>query len=164
MLPERPTLERQILAACDATPSRIPVLVGGCGTGRTTLLRRLAQRLDQGHSQYIDAERAASTPEFFWAAVRASTPYVLDTAPSPPPTDRSARGAFNKLLAFFHHARPRDGGVSTFLIDELLELRTFESFPGLRGALQELVAALARSPNRIRARNTVCQPGPSSAA
>ena len=33
MVPERQTIERQILLALDATPSRVPVLVGGCGTG-----------------------------------------------------------------------------------------------------------------------------------
>jgi len=38
---------------------------------------------------------------------------------------------------------------ATFLLDEVLELRTFESFPGLRSALRELVAALAESPNRF---------------
>ena len=149
VLPERSTIERRLLAACDATPSRIPVLLGGCGSGRTTLLLRVAQQLKDGHSQYIDVERAASTPENFWAAVATHTPYVVDTVPSSPPPGRSARGAFDKLLSFFQHARPQDGGVSTFLIDELLELRTFESFPGLRGALREVFTALTRSQNRF---------------
>ena len=35
-------LERRVLAALEATPPRIPVVIGGCGTGRTTLLLALA--------------------------------------------------------------------------------------------------------------------------
>jgi hypothetical protein len=36
---------------------------------------------------------------------------------------------------------------ATFLLDEFLELRTFESFPGLRSVLRDLVGALAASGN-----------------
>lgn len=143
---ERPAIERRILGTCDAAPPRIPVLVGGCGSGRTSLLLRIAERIDPHGSQYIDAERTASTPEEFWAAVAAASPYVARAA-SPPA--RTSRAAFDNLLAFFEQARAHDGGTPTFLIDELLELRTFESFPGLRGALREVVAALTRSPNRF---------------
>ena len=149
MVPERPAVERRILAACDATPPRIPVLVGGCGSGRTSLLLRIASRTAPGRSQYIDAERAASTPEEFWAAIAAASPHVAPSAPDPPRAHGSTRVAFDNLLAFFEHARAQDGAVPTFLIDGLLELRTFESFPGLRGALRETVAALARSANRF---------------
>ena len=149
MVPERPAIERRILAACDATPPRIPVLVGGCGSGRTSLLQRVAARTEHNRSQYIDAERAASTPEEFWAAVAAASPHVAPRASDPPRAGGSTRTAFDNLLAFFEHARAQDGGKPTFLIDGLLELRTFESFPGLRGALRETVAALTRSPNRF---------------
>jgi Ca2+:H+ antiporter len=31
--------ERRVLGALESAPSRIPVLLGGCGTGRTTLLQ-----------------------------------------------------------------------------------------------------------------------------
>ena len=149
MVPERPAIERRILAACDAAPSRIPVLVGGCGSGRTSLLQRVAARTGPNRSQYIDAERAASTPEEFWAAVAAASPHVAPRAAEPPRAGGSTRAAFDNLLAFFEHARAQDGGTPTFLIDGLLELRTFESFPGLRGALRETVAALTRSRNRF---------------
>ena len=149
MVPERPAIERRILAACDAAPPRIPVLVGGCGSGRTSLLQRVAARTEPNRSQYIDAERAASTPEEFWAAVAAASPHVAPRASDPPRAGGSTRTAFDNLLAFFEHARAQDGGKPTFLIDGLLELRTFESFPGLRGALRETVAALTRSPNRF---------------
>ena len=38
---------------------------------------------------------------------------------------------------------------ATFLLDEFLELRTFESFPGLRAVLRDLVGMLAASGNRF---------------
>ena len=148
MVPERPALERRILAACGATPPRIPVLVGGCGSGCTSLLLRVAARTAPGRSQYIDAERAASTPEEFRAAVASASPHVGPAA-RPPQAGGATQAAFDDLLAFFEHARAPDGGIPTFLIDGLLELRTFESFPGLRGALRETVAALTRSSNRF---------------
>ena len=149
MVPERPAIERRILAACDATPPRIPVLVGGCGSGRTSLLLRVAARTEGNRTQYIDAERAASTPEEFQAAVAAASPHVAPRAADAAPGHSSTRAAFDDLLAFFEKARDQDGGAATFLIDGLLELRTFESFPGLRGALRETMAALTRSTNRF---------------
>jgi hypothetical protein len=39
----------------------------------------------------------------------------------------------------------RDGGPVTFLIDEVLDLRTFENFPGLRHVQREFVLRLAAS-------------------
>ena len=41
MLTPRSTLTRRVMTALDASPSRIPVLLGGCGSGRTTLVRHL---------------------------------------------------------------------------------------------------------------------------
>ena len=38
-------LERRVLAALEATPARIPVVIGVCGSGRTTLLHALADRM-----------------------------------------------------------------------------------------------------------------------
>ena len=153
MLPERPVIERRILTALDATPPRIPVLVGGCGSGRTVLLLRLSQLLGDGGSQYLDVERAASTPEGFCGSITRESPYTL--APSSgnghpvDPTASDARGAFDTLLRFFHVARAADGRTPVFLIDEVLELRTFESFPGLRGIQREVMNSLATSPNRF---------------
>ena len=68
-------LERRVQAALDAAPGRVPVLVGGCGTGRTTLLHSLADRLGRDACQYIDVERSASTPERFFRAVVMSSPF-----------------------------------------------------------------------------------------
>ena len=71
-------LERRVLAALDATPARIPVVIGGCGTGRTTLLHALADRMGREQCQYIDVERAASTPERFHQAVAAASPFTVN--------------------------------------------------------------------------------------
>src|SRR4051794_39242180 len=122
-------LERRVQAALDATPGRVPVLLGGCGSGRTTLLHSLADRLGRDACQYIDVERAASTPERFFRALVMSSPFrdgVLGDGPLAAPS--SARDAFDQTLAFVSRARCADGRPATFLLDEVLELRTFESF------------------------------------
>jgi hypothetical protein len=143
-------LERRVLASLDATPSRVPVVLGGCGTGRTTLLHALADRLGRASCQYVDVERAASTPERFYHAVLSSSPFVdPGVARGEVTTPSSARDAFDRTLAFFQRARTPDGQPATFLLDEVLELRTFENFPGLRHVLRELVEAIADSPNRF---------------
>ncbi len=137
-------LERRVLAALEATPPRIPVLLGGCGTGRTTALHALADRLGREECQYIDVERAASTPERFHAALTASSPFPTVNSQTP----RSARDAFDHTLTYFAQARTMDR-PATFLLDEVLELRTFESFPGLRHVQRELLQALQESGNRF---------------
>jgi hypothetical protein len=130
----------------DATPSRIPVVLGGCGTGRTSLLQHLRERAPRGTVQYVDVERCASTPERFLAALTSSSPF-------PPPGDHtppaSARAAFDTALQFLTSAQAPGGEACTFLLDEALELRTFESFPGLRHVLRELLTALTASHNRF---------------
>ena len=57
--------ERRVQGAVEAAPSRIPVILGGCGTGRTWLVERLRDRLGRGAAQYIDVERSGTTPETF---------------------------------------------------------------------------------------------------
>src|ERR1700684_3315650 len=100
MLTPRSTLARRVIAALDASPSRVPVLVGGCGSGRTTLLHQLRERLGRTSVQYIDVERTASTPERFLRAVIASSPFpVSDSSPAGP------RDAFDATLAFLGRAR-----------------------------------------------------------
>ena len=144
MLTPRSNLTRRIVSTLDASPSRIPVLVGGCGSGRTTLLQQLRDRLGRTSAQYIDVERTATTPERFLRAVAATAPFpVSEGGPA------GARGAFDATLAFFARARTAAGEPATFLLDEFFELRTFESFPGLRRVLHEFVASLASSGNRF---------------
>ena len=148
--PARPPIERRLVAALGAAPSRIPVVLGGCGSGRTSLLRRIARHLaTRGGSQYIDVEGAGSTPEGFLAAVTADSPYATGDDPRLFRAGRrNARDAFDALLRFL--GRPARGAATpAFLIDGLLELRTFESFPGLRGVLGEFLDALEESPNRF---------------
>ena len=142
----RPALERRILAAIDAAPSRIPVVLGDFRTGRTQLLYRMRERLGRMQCQHIDLERAATTPERFYHAITKASPFRVPSRPEP----ASAREAFDATLAFLDQSRTGGGNEpATFLLDEVLELRTFESFPGLRTALRELLTTLSSSPNRF---------------
>ncbi len=142
----RPQFERRVVAALEAVPPRMPVLVGGCGTGRTHLLRALREHLGLDSCQYLDVERSASTPERMLRSVITTSPFhaadVGADAPSP-------RAAFDALLAFFQGARGPAGAPVTFLLDEVLEFRTFENFPGLRHVLGDLIDGLTRSTNRF---------------
>src|SRR5438874_6508499 len=150
MLTPRTTLARRVTAAIDQSPSRIPVLLGGCGSGRTTVLQQLRDRLGRGAAQYIDVERTATTPERFLRAVTSVSPFpVTDGTASPSSAPAGARPAFDATLAFFGRARTPASEPATFLLDEFLELRTFESFPGLRRVLFDFVDALASSTNRF---------------
>lgn len=144
MIVERPALERRVAASLDA--GRIPVLLGGCGSGRTSLLLRLEHLLGQDRSQYLDMAAAATTPERCLASVLG----VTRLAP-PPALERvatSPREAVDRLLGYFDVTRIADG-PATFLLDEFLDVRTFESFPGLRHVQRDLVTRLAESPARF---------------
>jgi hypothetical protein len=156
MIPERPALERRVLEALDfsttgATDGRphIPVVLGGCGTGRTSLLLRLRDLLGRNAAQYVDVERIATTPERFLQALRETSPFPEQDAIGVNGGDHGPRESFAAALAFVGQARGSTGGPVTFLLDEFLELRTFESFPGLRTVLRDLIAALASSGNRF---------------
>jgi hypothetical protein len=144
MVTPRPNLIRRVMAALDASPSRIPVLLGGCGSGRTTILHQLRERLGRTGALYLDVERTATTPERFLRAVVASSPFPVS---EPPPA--GARAAFDATLAFLSRAKNGSGEPVTMLLDEFLELRTFESFPGLRRVLHDLVDGLSSSGNRF---------------
>ena len=103
----RPALLRRIQAVVDATPSRIPVLLGGCGSGRSSLLRDLQARLGPEHCQYVDLERAATTPERFHRALCLHSPFVAGDVPLATPTPRAA---FEATVAFLTGARARTAG------------------------------------------------------
>jgi hypothetical protein len=156
MIPERPALERRVLESLDvtaagggATGGRVPVVLGGCGTGRTSLLLRLRDLLGRNAAQYVDVERIATTPERFLTALRESSPFPAQASAAVVAADRGPRDSFTAALAFLSQARGTTGGPVTFLLDEFLELRTFESFPGLRSVLRDLIASLAASENRF---------------
>jgi hypothetical protein len=119
-------------------------LLGGCGSGRTTLLHQLRDRIGRTAAQYVDVERSATTPERFLRAVTSTSPFPAgDGAPA------GARAAFDTTLAFFGKARAGGSEPATFLLDEFLELRTFESFPGLRRVLHDLAEGLSAAGNRF---------------
>src|SRR5918994_1265225 len=99
MLTPRTTLTRRLTAALDGSPSRIPVLVGGCGSGRTTLLRQLRERIGRQAVHLVDVERTATTPERFLRAVSAVSPFpIADPSTAEP---MGARAAFDATLALF---------------------------------------------------------------
>jgi hypothetical protein len=68
-------------------------------------------------------------------------------APAPVADATSAREAFDRTLRLL--TRSMGDRPATFLLDEILELRTFESFPGLRHVLRETLDALSASGNRF---------------
>src|SRR5712692_6448667 len=149
MLTPRTTLARRVTASLDAAPSRIPVLLGGCGSGRTTLLRQLRERIGRTSVQHIDVERTATTPERFLRAVTAVSPFPVSQPVDSAPAPGGARAAFDAVLGFFGRARTAASEPATFFLDEFLELRTFESFPGLRRVLHDCIDGLAASGNRF---------------
>jgi hypothetical protein len=153
MVPERPTLERRVLGALDGQAGggpRIPVVLGGCDSGRTSLLLRLRDLIGRTQAQYVNVEAIATTPERFLEALRTSSPFPgLAAYAQAGAADAGAREAFDATLAFLDTARAPGMAPATFLLDEFLELRTFESFPGLRSVLRDLLGALAASGNRF---------------
>jgi hypothetical protein len=152
MIPERPSLERRVLAALDGSPgggTRIPVVLGGCGSGRTSLLLRLRDLIGRSSAQYVDVERIATTPERFLKSMRDASPFPPVPYGHVDAVETGARGAFDAALAFLDTARGSADAPATFLLDEFLELRTFESFPGLRSVLRDLLSALSSSGNRF---------------
>ncbi len=138
-------LDRLVSSALDDVSARIPFVLGGCGTGRTSMAERLCARLGAGAAQYVDVERTATTPERFLHAVTAASPFAW----TPEQAAASPRASFDALLAFLSAARGPADSPATFVFDEVLELKTFESFPGLRHVMREFLAAIALSPNRF---------------
>src|SRR5213078_4008175 len=128
---------------------RIPVVLGGCGSGRTSLLLRLRDLIGRTQAQYVDVERIATTPERFFQALRESSPFPAHPYGQGPNSEPGARDAFDAALAVLDTARAPGTMPATFLLDEFLELRTFESFPGLRSCLRDLIGVLASSGNRF---------------
>ena len=144
MIVERSALERRVTASLDA--GRIPVILGGCGSGRTSLLLRLESALGRDHSQYLDMAAAATTPERCLRAVLAAT--RLAPSAGRPTMAGTTAGSFTALLDYFDdvatsHAR------ATFLLDEFLDIRTFENFPGLRDVQSEFARRLSASRARF---------------
>jgi hypothetical protein len=149
MIPAVTPLDARLADVLAATPPRIPVVPGWCGSGRTDALLRLQSRLGANRCQYVDVERVATTPERFFEALVAPTPFRMPGHSELGAKVTSPRAGFDAVLVFLAGAQTADGLPATFLLDEALELRTFENFPGLRDTIPELLAAVADSPNRF---------------
>lgn len=145
-----PPVDR-VLTVLQSPPPGIPLIVGGCSSGRTTLLRHLAGRLDAGTTAvYLDLERIATTPEqCYRALLRHARPDDPDGSLPAPASLASPRDAFLALLRVLTSSTSASGRPFTFLLDEILELRTFESFPGLKHVMRELGEGLTTSRNRV---------------
>src|SRR6185437_2282544 len=91
----------------------------------------------------------ATTPERFLKSMREASPFPPIQYGQVDAVETGARGSFDASLAFLDTARASGDEPATFLLDEFLELRTFESFPGLRTVLRDLIGALASSGNRF---------------
>src|SRR5439155_7249200 len=85
----------------------------------------------------------ATTPERFLRAIAAASTLPVESSVL------GARAAFDAALDFFGRARPGGGEAVTFVLDEFLELRTFESFPGLRRVLHDFIDRISLSSNRF---------------
>ena len=83
------------------------------------------------------------------ALTSATCRFVASPFPVSDQIQPGARAAFDATLAFFGRAKTGTGEPAAFVLDEFLELRTFESFPGLRRVLYDLVDGLAASGNRF---------------
>ncbi|HEX5068686.1 MAG TPA: hypothetical protein VFV78_00615 [Vicinamibacterales bacterium] len=150
MIAERPSLERRVMASLDA--GRIPVVLGGCGAGRTSLLLRIERLLGGERSQYLDFSAVMTTPERALAAVSAVSrvrPGRMSAEPDEAATPASPRAAFDLLMSFFDGAAASGAPAPVFLCDEVLDIRTFENFPGLRQVQRDFVARLSASPARF---------------
>jgi hypothetical protein len=141
-------LEARLIEAVDEGTAPATLVAGPCGSGRTALLLRLRERIGPSRCQYVDVQRVATTPERFFRALVAASPFGLDgvTLEQAPV---SPRAAFDATLHFLQAASGPGGRPAVFLLDEALEFRTFESFPGLRGAMTDLASAISDSPNRF---------------
>ena len=146
---ERPTLKRRLLSAIEADPPRIPIVLGLGGSGRTTLLLELQYELGKERSQYLDVEQTATTPEHFFRSLTANSPFNAINEKTEFSEALSTREAFQATLRFLDRARPSATNPGIFLLDEILELKTFENFPGLRLVLKELIETLRNSQNRF---------------
>ena len=145
------------IAALDASPSRIPVrarrLRHRPHLAAAALRERLGRDAVPVHRRRAlrDARPSASSRRS-----SPSSPFPLARRRAAAPA--TAREAFDALLALLRHARARRRRAGTFLLDEVLELRTFESFPGLRHVLRELLEALAGSAQPLRADHPLRRP------
>ncbi len=145
-----PLIERVLSVLASPLPG-IPLLVGGCSAGRTHALHAVMARLASDTTPvYLDVERLATTPEQCYRALLRHVRVAEDAAALAAPASlTSPREAFAALLGLLTSARAASGRRFTFLLDEILDLKTFESFPGLKALMAETGQALGHSENRF---------------
>ena len=102
--------------------------------------------LGRDASQYLDMAAAATTPERCLRAVLAVT--RLRPLGGLPPEPATTADAFTALVDYFDEIG-RASPTATFLLDEFLDIRTFENFPGLRDVQTDFARRLAQSPARF---------------
>jgi hypothetical protein len=142
------TFASRLAATLAPSPAPVPLLTADCGMGRTSVLLRVAEEIGARACQYVDVERVATTPEQFLTALVTDSPFRASAHVAPAAVN-GPREAFDACLAFLSSACTDQGQPATFLLDEVLDLRTFESFPGLRSVMPDLLDALRASPNRF---------------
>ena len=145
-------LERRVLAALDATPAAHPGRArrlrhrphhAAARAGRPAGPRPVPVHRRRARRHHARALPAGARRDLALHAERPEPRGAADAAASARDGVRSHAGAARA-------ARARTAiAPATFLLDEVLELRTFESFPGLRHVLRELLQALADSGNRF---------------
>ena len=144
---ERPTIDQRIMATLsqDAGPhpgggrslrSRTHQPAAPLARGPRNGRESVRQRRAHGH----DTRTIPRRPDRRLAVRR--------EPPRPLASSRRARRSTRCWRSLPARAAPTTRPV-TFLLDEVLEFRTFERFPGLRRALPELLAVVASSPNRF---------------
>jgi hypothetical protein len=143
-------IDRVLSVLASPTPG-IPLLIGGCSAGRTHVLRAVQTRLDSETTPvYLDVERLATTPEQCYRSLLRHVRVAEDAPSLPAPASLSSpRHAFDAVLTLLTRARAASGRRFTFLLDEVLDLRTFENFPGLKALMAETGTALGASENRF---------------
>lgn len=145
-----PVIDRVLSVLALPTPG-IPLLIGGCGAGRTHALHGVLARVDGDTTPvYLDVERLATTPEQCYRSLLRHVRVAEDGPPLPSPASlASPRDAYAAVLMLLTRARAGSGRRFTFLLDEVLDLRTFESFPGLKTLMAETGSAIGASENRF---------------
>ena len=145
-----PLIDRVLSVLASPTPG-IPLLIGGCSAGRTHALHAVMARMDSETTPvYLDVERLATTPEQCYRSLLRHVRVAEDAPALPAPASLSSpRDAFDAVLALLTTARAASGRRFTFLLDEVLDLRTFESFPGLKTLMAETGTALGTASNRF---------------
>ena len=115
------------------------MLIGGCGSGRTTVLHQLRDRVGRGGAQYIDVERTATTPEHFLARDLLHSPFP---APDVPADGHVARAAFDAALALPYQRGRAPASPSRSYWTNCSNCARSRAFPGLRRVLHDLVDGL----------------------